>query len=367
MGQRKRKGGQVAQDLIDSLLSSESAKGSAGGSRSTSAKSTGPRQVRSVREPTKEFEIDTSSAPEGGRGVVDHSVPVVDLSEFSERNTASIEPLQLAAPDAEDRTVPMARSHFSAAPAEPKTQPLGSREPETRSQASEVDRDAPTAVKTQLRSIPGRGSAGPAPSPLGFTSTEAALKQSEALRVAQGRLNEMEGELDRLRRDNERLHAAGETLRSRNDELLSRLEALENSSRESLRTSEEEKKVIRGQLAFKERENQDLRRKLEEMEMRLDSNFKKVRVAEKELRHRLEILKVENETLIAAKDKMLLDLKRQIDQLMAENEYGKSQNQQFQGKVRSQEETIQRVVRALRIALAISEGDDAVQSLKKNE
>lgn len=198
-----------------------------------------------------------------------------------------------------------------------------------------------------------------------FTSTEAALRQSESLRIAQSRITELEAEIERLRRENEKLATAGETLSRRADELIAKIENLEVQKKETERIHEEEKKVFRGQIQQKDRENSELRRQLEEMEARLENNFKKIRVRERELEHRLEIVRLESQTLISTKDKMILDLKRQIDQLTHENEYGKQKTQELFNQYKEKQETVRRVVRALRIALTILEGDD--DSSKKAE
>ena len=202
-----------------------------------------------------------------------------------------------------------------------------------------------------------------------FSSAEASLKQSESLRVAQKRITELEQELERIRRENENLSTAGDTLRRRTDELLSKTEQLESQSRESEKIHEEEKKVFRGQLHQKDRDSMDLRQRLEEMEGRLENNFKKIRVRERELEHRLEIIKMESATLIAGKDKMILDLKRQIDQLSHENSYGKQKSAELFNQYKGKQDTIRRVVRALRIALTILEGDEDASSgsNKKND
>jgi hypothetical protein len=197
-----------------------------------------------------------------------------------------------------------------------------------------------------------------APSSQGFASAEAALKQSDSLRIAQSHISELEQELEKMRRENEQLATAGETLRRRSDELLSKAERLDIQFLETKKIAEEEKKVLRSQLQHKDRESLELRGRLEEIEGRLESNFKKIRVRERELEHRLEIVRAESATLVSSKDKMILDLKRQIDQLTHENEFGKNKSQELFNQYKGKQDTIRRVVRALRIALTILEGDE---------
>lgn len=227
------------------------------------------------------------------------------------------------------------------------------RQPIDRSTATEIRPGGRPFGSSQAK----RSASGPAVSSI-FTSAEAALKQSESLRIAQSRITDLEQELERLRRENEKLASAGETLRRRSDELISKIEGAEAQSRESQRILEEEKRVIRGQLTQKDRENADLRQRLDEMENRLESNFKKIRVRERELEHRLEIIKMESATLVSTKDKMILELKRQVDQLTHESDYSKQKSQEMFNQYKDKQETIRRVVRALRIALTILEGDD---------
>ena len=196
----------------------------------------------------------------------------------------------------------------------------------------------------------------------GFSSAEASLKQSESLRIAQKRITDLEQELERLRRENENLGTAGDTLRRRSDELLTKSENLEIQSRENDKIHEEEKKVYRSQVQQKDRDLMEQRNRLEEMEGRLENNFKKIRVRERELEHRLEIIKMESATLVSGKDKMILDLKRQLDQLNHENDYGKQKSAELYNQYQGKQDTIRRVVRALRIALTILEGDEDASS-----
>lgn len=242
--------------------------------------------------------------------------------------------------------------------------------PKSLEESKPLDRAGATEIRSGLKLASSGGGSSNVISAASavFASSEAALKQSESLRIAQSRISEMEQELERLRRENEDLAAAGETLRRRADELISKAEQLEIKEREAQRIADEERKVLRGQLQAKDRENAELRARVEEIELRLESNFKKIRVRERELEHRLEIVKLESSTLVSTKDKMILELKRQLDQLAHENDLAKAKSQEMYNQNKDKQETIRRVVRALRIALTILEGDDeTVVPLKKAE
>ncbi len=216
-----------------------------------------------------------------------------------------------------------------------------------------------------------RGPAGEVRAPFGsgssMTSADATLRQSESLRIAQTRISDLEQELEKFRKENEKLVSAGETMRRHADELLAKLESLEVNSKESEKIFAEEKRVMRVNLQAKDRELIASKQKLEELEGRLENNFKKIRVRERELEHRLEIVKIEHATTVGSKDKMILDLKRQIDQLTHESEYAKVKAHEVFQQFREKQDTMRKVVRALRLALSMLEGQDDVAISKKDE
>jgi hypothetical protein len=195
---------------------------------------------------------------------------------------------------------------------------------------------------------------------------EAILKQSESLRIAQTRISSLEEELDKLRRENSQLSSAGEILRRRADELLSQTESLDYKVQEANVIFEEEKKVLKAQLANKEKDLEARKQKIDGLEQRVNTQFESIRRRERELEHRLEILKIENQDILNGKDKMILDLKRQVDLLNNEAVYSKERTQELYSQHKNKQETIRRVVKALRMALTILEGDEDSQSpLKK--
>ncbi len=199
-----------------------------------------------------------------------------------------------------------------------------------------------------------------------YSPAEAVLKQSENLRIAQIRISSLEDELEKLREDNSQLSSAGDILRRRADELLSQTEILENKVQESAVIFDDEKKVLKAQLQSKDKELEVRRQKIDQIEHRLNSQFESIRRRERELEHRLEILKVENQDILNGKDKMILDLKRQVDLLNTEIGFSKERTQELYGQHRDKQETIRRVVKALRMALTILEGDEETKSpLKK--
>jgi hypothetical protein len=190
------------------------------------------------------------------------------------------------------------------------------------------------------------------------TATEAALAQSESLRIAQSRILELENEIERLRLQNEELGAAGETLRRRADELLSENTKREHDYQFAVSTFEQEKSILSGTKEALQREVEIQKRKNEELELRISTNIQKIRVRERELENRLELVKMESAALIRAKDEMILDLKRQIDQLNLELNNYRTKNQELNRLATDKQEMLRRTVKALRLALSMLEGEE---------
>ena len=142
------------------------------------------------------------------------------------------------------------------------------------------------------------------------TTTEAALAQSESLRIAQNRILDLEHEVERLRTENEEFGAAGETLRRRADEISAEAQAREGEFRHAESIFEQERGIMNAAKDALQRDLETQRRRIEELELRLSTNIQKIRVRERELENRLELVKMEGAALIRSKDEMILDTKR---------------------------------------------------------
>lgn len=209
---------------------------------------------------------------------------------------------------------------------------------------------------TDVKSAVGR----PAPRrSAGFGSpTEAALAASENLRIAQGRILELEQEIERLRLDNEQLAAAGETLRRGADEASAQLANLQARMEQAQETAAQEAEILRAGMKQREKESVALRQKNEELEMRISTNIKKIRVRERELENRLELVKMESAALIRNKDEIILELKRQVDQLTIELDNYRNKGQDLNKQLGDKQDILRRTVKALRIALSMLEGEE---------
>ena len=201
----------------------------------------------------------------------------------------------------------------------------------------------------------------------GFTSAEVSLSQSEALRIAQNRILELEIEIERLREENESLAAAGQAVSKRADELLSKFEQVESRKKNIEERYEEEKETLLAALSQKDRELKSIKQKEDEFEVRLSSNLKKVRVRERELENRLELVKLEGSALLRNKDEIILDMKRKLDLALHEINSYRSKGQELGQQLNENQDTLRKTVKALRIALSMLEGDLDAGSSEQEE
>lgn len=194
----------------------------------------------------------------------------------------------------------------------------------------------------------------------------AALAQSENLRIAQTRILELEQEVERIRQENEQLAAAGETLRKRADEHASKLENALSKAERDRENYQQEKELLTESLEAKTKEMEELNLKIDELEMRLSTNIQKIRVRERELENRLELVKMESQALVRNKDEIILDLKRQLDQVNLELDNYRNKGHELNKQLADKQDMLRRTVKALRIALSMLEGDEEiVKPLKK--
>lgn len=199
-----------------------------------------------------------------------------------------------------------------------------------------------------------------------IAGAETALAQSENLRIAQEKILDLEREIERLRTENEELGAAGETLRKRADELLAEAENSTSKLHQAREIFAQEKELLLKAMEGKERESSGLRLKIDEMEMRLSTNIQKIRVRERELENRLELVKMESAAIIRSKDELILDLKRQTDQINLELENYRNKGQELNKQMGDKQDMLRRTAKALRLALSLLEsGDDPDHSTNK--
>lgn len=195
------------------------------------------------------------------------------------------------------------------------------------------------------------------------------LKQSEHLRLAQEKINDLESELEDLRRDNDEIMSVADTFKTLSEEYYEQMEKLKSDLVDARETAQQENRILKETLHDKEKQLNEFKQTNSDLKSKVEANFKQIRKRERDLEYRLELVKAEEATLLKTKDKTILDLRRRIDKLDQEMEAYRDKNKEHYEKLQQQQQTVRAVVRALRIALTRLEGDFGVdfEVLKKAE
>lgn len=183
-------------------------------------------------------------------------------------------------------------------------------------------------------------------------TADSSLAQAENLRMAQDKIIDLERENEKLRLQNEELMAASEIIKERSDLLSSQLNEYKND-RDGLEESyKNEVVLLKNHLARKDTELQRAQFKAEELESRLKFDMKKIRVRERELENRLELIRAEKNAIVKNKDEQILDLRRKMDVLQMEVESYRQKCIDLNKMIESSQESFKRTTRALRLAMA---------------
>lgn len=197
-------------------------------------------------------------------------------------------------------------------------------------------------------------------------SIDASLAQAENLRMAQNRILALEKEIERLRQENDEILTASEVLRTKAEEYTEKISKLEKDAQENTVDFKNEIALAKGNLVHKDHENQKLKTKVEELELRIKTDFKKIRIRERELENRLELIKAEKQAVVKSKDELLLDLQRKNDQAKGEIDNYREKVQELNKHLENSQNQIKMTVRALRIALShIEDKSDSTIPIKK--
>ncbi len=199
-------------------------------------------------------------------------------------------------------------------------------------------------------------------------NTDSNLVQAEKLRIAQEKILELEKENEKLRYQNNELISASEIVKERAELLTSQIHEFRND-RDSLEASfKSENSVLKNQLIRKDSELSKATMKVEELESRLRFDMKKIRVRERELENRLELIRAEKNALVKSKDEQILDFRRKMDQLQLEVESYRQKCVELNKVIESNQDSFKRTTRALRLAMANLELlDENKVTLKKAE
>lgn len=183
-------------------------------------------------------------------------------------------------------------------------------------------------------------------------SADSNLGQAENLRIAQEKIMELEQENDKFRLQNEELMAASEIIKERSDLLSAQLNEYKNDREGLAESFKNESVLLKNHLARKESELQRAHIKTEELDSRLKFDMKKIRIRERELENRLELIRAEKNAVVKNKDEQILDLRRKMDVLQMEVESYRQKCVELNKSVESSQESFKRTTRALRLAMA---------------
>jgi hypothetical protein len=183
-------------------------------------------------------------------------------------------------------------------------------------------------------------------------SNESNLAQADNLRIAQEKILELETENEKLRLQNEELMSASEIIKERSDLLSAQLSEYKND-RDSLEDSfKNEVVLLKNHLAKKDNELQKAVLKTDELDSRLKFDMKKIRVRERELENRLELIRAEKNAIVKNKDEQILDLRRKMDVLQMEVDSYRQKCVELNKSIETNQESFKRTTRALRLAMA---------------
>jgi DNA-binding response OmpR family regulator len=166
-----------------------------------------------------------------------------------------------------------------------------------------------------------------------------------------------------------RLSLQGEDLFHQINDLKNKIEAQAQELEHANRNREGELEQLRGEvkskidrIKFLEERLNDSALQYEKLKDRVRLDIRKIRVREKELESKLEILKKDSETLIAARENKILELKRKIDLLEFNYDTLQDKNENEKQNVRKSEEKIERIHKVLKLALGVIDSESEKQS-----
>lgn len=290
------------------------------------------------------FEIKLAAEPEEMIPVLEVAIITEPLSgDIEIKNEPTLEFQPKSSDENSDRTVAISRTQLTAA----SDYGTGDR---TVAVAGYSNRSQPSSDENVKISV--GQSAGGSSSYGGWGSTDSNLAQAENLKMAQSKILELERENEKLRRQNEELISASEIIRERSDLLTAQVYEYKND-REALESSfKNEMALIKSQLNRKDAELQKAQMKIDELDSRLKFDMKKIRIRERELENRLELIRAEKNALVRIKDEQILESRRKMDQLQLEVDSFRQKCVELNRVIETNQDSFKRTTRALRLAMA---------------
>ncbi len=181
---------------------------------------------------------------------------------------------------------------------------------------------------------------------------ESNLSQAENLRMAQEKILALENENEKTRRQNEELIAATEILKERSDLMTAQLTEYKGDRDNLEQSFKNELTLLKNHLVRKDTELKKAQFKVDELESRLKFDLKKIRVRERELENRLELVRAEKNAISKNKDEQILDLRRKMDVMQMEVDSYRQKCVDLNKQIENSQDSFKRTTRALRLAMA---------------
>lgn len=195
------------------------------------------------------------------------------------------------------------------------------------------------------------------------TEAENQIFEASHLKISQQKILKLEKEIDSLRAENDHLHSAAEVAKGKVDDLLVKIQHIEKSKAEVREQASIDISNLQDHLHNKDYEISKLKMRIDELEKQLNSDLRKVRVKERELENRLELIKLEKTALVKSKDESILNLKRKNDELQIELKSFQQKCLELTQKIEANHDQFSRTVRALRLALSNLENTENTMSV----
>ena len=110
--------------------------------------------------------------------------------------------------------------------------------------------------------------------------------------------------------------------------------------------------LLRGHVQRKDMDLQKAQLKIDDLDSRLKFDMKKIRIRERELENRLELIRAEKNTLTKSKDDQILDLRRKMDIMQMEVDSYRQKCVDLNKNLETNQDSFKRTTRALRLAMA---------------
>lgn len=186
----------------------------------------------------------------------------------------------------------------------------------------------------------------------------APMKASDS-NLAQKRIHDLEREVDLLLEEKERFKISERASKKSAEDMLKKIAHLETQLSDLGKKLDEERSAAREKINERDHQISEMTEKVAGFEEAIQNDFKKIRVKERELQNRLEIMKAEHLASSRAKDEMILELKRQVEQMSMDLEAFNSKSEGQVKNVEKIQDRSRRSVKALRMALSLLEGEEA--------